>query len=270
MNLWQAILLGLVQGITEFLPVSSSGHLAIFKHYLGIHPPLFFDVCVHMATLSATLWVFRDRVWGLIAYIFQLPNRENATSEAVNYKTLWIWILISSFITGVIGLMGKSSVESVSTSVLAVAALLALNAFILFFFTQARGHKSYSQLSLKAPIWIGLAQCLALFPGISRSGSTLAASLTLGLQRPLAGEYAFLISIPAIFGAFLLTLKNGLGDVHLSYALVAFATSFLSGLLSLRLLLRWIKQGQLRPFAYYSLLVSLLIFAERFIFKIVP
>lgn len=270
LNLFESIFLSILQGITEFLPVSSSGHLVIAQYFLGVHePPIFFDIILHVATLFAVLVVFRKNAWNLLlaiprffSYVRNLfrKNRQSRPKD----PEVWMLILIclSTVTTGAIGILGQNLFEKVFSNLLGVSFGLLLTGTLLFISQHRKktSEKIVSQITLQDALFIGIAQGIAIWPGLSRSGTTISIGLLLGLNRSLAGEYSFLISIPAILGA--LILKGGEeSSIPVSFLtlVLSFVVAFLVGWISLRYLLRWIRKGSLAPFAYYCWVVGFLL-----------
>ena len=266
MSLWEALVLGIIQGITEFLPVSSSGHLALTQILLGLHPPLFFDVFVHVATLLATIFVFWTEFRQLLASIPRLPKfwielSKNKQQSIARDSHAWMstLILISSTVTAVIGLALKDTVEAQFHSSTFVGSMLIITAIILFASQTFSKHntRSLSELTKRDAVLMGVFQGLAVLPGISRSGSTIGCGLFLSWKRELVGRYAFLVSIPAILGAFILSM-NDVDRTHIQWssAGIGFISAFATGVVSLKLLLRWIQKGKLSVFAFYCALLG--------------
>jgi len=259
MTILNAITLGLVQGLAEFLPVSSSGHLVLFKDILGLSEvPLLFDVVLHLATLVAVCVVFRKRIGGIFLSLARWIGKKNGEADADNLG-LVIPALVATFVTGIMGLgisklLPTESVRFVSIELLITAAVLAASAFI------KPGAKEYRNLGLREGLATGFAQGLGVFSGISRSGFTITAGLATGMKREAAGEFSFLLSIPAILGAFLVEMKDA-GDlaakVELLPMVVSALVAFISGVLALTLLMRIVKKGKLAWFAAYLVPVGL-------------
>lgn len=258
MNYVQAAILGLVQGLAEFLPVSSSGHLVIFKDILGLaEVPFAFDITLHMATLVAVLIVFRRRIGAMLAALWRWLRGKAAADDPD--LALIPPLLIATAVTAIMGFAIEKFVpaegaKAASAELLVTAAVLAATAFV------KEGSRGPTAIGAGRALFIGAAQGLGVFSGISRSGFTIAAGMAAGLKRDLAGEFSFLLSIPAILGAFVLTLKDApevaqavdAGPLALS-ALVAFA----SGLVALTLLLKLIRRGRIAWFAAYLVPVGL-------------
>ena len=241
MTLIQALILGLLQGLTEFLPVSSSGHLVIAQHFFGfLTPPVFFDILLHLATALAIIVI----LW---RPLFSLD------------KKTFGFILLASLPAGIIGVLLNSSIETLFSSVKLVAVALLVTALLLFltryFFSQAKS----TRLTWKNTLLIGLFQALAIIPGLSRSGSTISAGIFAKLKPELIFNFSFLLALPAIFGAALLQLKdlNFAGSLLDLPLLIGFITAFISGLFALKLLKKFVSQGKFSFFAYYCLALGL-------------
>lgn len=253
MSLAQAIILGLVQGLAEFLPVSSSGHLVLFKDILGLAElPLLYDVILHLATLLAILLVFRRRVLGILSSLGRWAAKRNGREDAANLALVGP-LLAATVVTAAIGfaiqkLLPAEGVRLVSIELLVSAAVLAASALL------KPGSKGYADIGVGEGLFLGVAQGLGVFSGVSRSGMTITAGLAAGMRREEAGEFSFLLAIPAILGAFILELKD-LGSLQASVEPLPLAVSalvaFLSGLLALSLLMRVVKRGKLAWFAAY-------------------
>ncbi len=263
MTVIEAILLGIVQGITEFLPVSSSGHLTVARNLMGLDEiPMLFDVMMHLPTLLAVILVFRKRIGALFASLIRFLTRSAREDDRVNLRLIMI-IIIASVTTAVIGLAIERLQKSFPVSIKLVGGFFLVTAAVLIasrFFHGSRGHGSrgYESLKLKDALLTGAAQGLAVLPGISRSGMTIAASLACGIERKKAGEYAFILSIPAILGALALEVKDlDLLPVDPYFLTAGLISSFVVGLLSLLLLLRIIRKGRLYLFSIYLIPMGL-------------
>lgn len=270
MTIVEAVLLGAVQGVTEFLPVSSSGHLAVLKHLFGRgEVPILFDVLLHVSTLAVVVIVFRDRIGSILVSLARLvsgaggrgattEHRDADSRHAENLRIVWLAI-IATVVTAVLGL-GVSRLEPGQFPKL-VGALFLVTALILIGTRFARGSRGYEGLGPGRAAIAGFAQGLGVFPGISRAGITISAGLLSGVARREAAEFSFLISIPAILGALVLTIGD-LGElgatVPLASLLAGVVTSFFVGLASLKLLLRLVHGGRLYLFAVYLIPLGIL------------
>ena len=268
MTLTEAVILGVVQGLTEFLPVSSSGHLVLFQHLLGLKEPLLaFDISVHVGTLVAVLiYFYRDIVAILKAlrkWFAVLPDtRAAAGLLATDREIRMAWlIVIGSVPTAILGLLFKEIAETLFASVSIVGVTLLITGAVLWGtrWLSEDGH-GIRRLSVKNSLVIGTVQGLAIIPGISRSGSTIAAGLFLGLDRETAARFSFLLSIPAVAGAGLLGAGGLLGQGKLPLATIAVGTlvSCAVGYASLKLLVWMVRRGRLHYFAPYCGAVGLL------------
>jgi undecaprenyl-diphosphatase len=248
----EAIIFGAVQGITEFLPVSSSGHLVLLKSLFELDAvPILFDVILHVATLLVVLIVFRRKIAAILLSLGRIVVRSPGEGDRENGR-LFLVILVATAATALVGyavsLLEMEGRPKIVSILFCVTGLILIGAHFL------GGRKDYGNLGAKEGLITGVAQGIGVFPGISRSGITISASLLAGLSREKAGEFAFLISIPAILGAFVLELGDlsTLGTAVAAGPLVTgFAAAFLVGLLSLLLLLRLIRRGRLFFFAFY-------------------
>jgi undecaprenyl-diphosphatase len=256
MTLFDAILLGIVQGITEFLPISSDGHLAIVQHYLPNfqQPGLLFDVLLHVGTLGAILLYFQRDV----ARLSMAPFRQ--TTEARRDRRLLVLIAAASVPTAIIGLTLKHAVERWMENMLVVGAMLILTGTLLFVGERYRrgGRRGETALTVSDAFLTGIAQGLAVLPGLSRSGSTIATLLFRGVDGETAARFSFLMAIPAIGGAALLSLKDletlPAGDIP-AY-LAGTGVAFIVGLVAIRLLLDVIRRQRLVWFSLYCWLIG--------------
>jgi undecaprenyl-diphosphatase len=250
----EAILLGVLQGLTEFLPVSSSGHLVLAERAFGWEGGgLAFEVSVHLATLLAVLIVLRRDVAGLVRGALDLARLRTAGEDA----RLLLFVAIGTVPAVVVGLLLKDAVEEAFDSPRFAAAGLLVTAAILLSTRWRR--REERPLGAVAAIAIGCAQALAIAPGISRSGSTIAAALLLGIAASRAFTFSFLLSIPAILGATVLELAGeSLDPGLLRVCLVAGTAAFLSGTLALVVLRGVVQRGRLALFAPYCVAVGIL------------
>ncbi len=252
MTFGEAVLFGAVQGLTEFLPVSSSGHLAVLKALLDVGDvPILFDVILHVATLVVVVVVFRQRVGRILASIGRFLVRRSRESDADDLRLTWV-IILATLVTAAIGL-GINELD-VGANPRLVSALFIVTGLILIGSRFLHGSRDYSTLGVREGLLVGIGQGLGVFPGISRSGITITAALAAGLDREKAGEFAFVVSIPAIIGAFALTVRDAgelSSSVGIAALVVGFVTALVVGLLAILLLLRLVRQGKLYYFAIY-------------------
>ncbi len=270
MNSTEAILLGIIQGLTEFLPVSSSGHLVLFQQLFGLkEAELFFDVCVHLGTLVAVILVFHREIGNIIAALLRLLSLSRQKEKFVQQLEsdpdvkMALLIIIGSIPTAILGLMFHNIADRLFSSPFFTGLMLVVTGLLLWLTRRARpdGKKTgLAGFSRTNAFIIGIVQGLAIIPGISRSGSTISIGLLLGINRETAARYSFLLSIPAIVGAGLLSLKDGLSqtDPVIRLSLLGAVSAALVGYGALKVLLRMVKTGHLYVFAPYCWLVGIL------------
>lgn len=268
MDWWQAFVLGIVQGLTEFLPVSSSGHLAIGKELLGVETgeDLVFEVTVHAATVLATIVVFRKQILKLLGGLFRFNYEET------DYI---LKICISMIPVFIVGVFFKDEVESLFSSLAVVGAALLVTAFLLFFSDRVSGRNSEEKASyyLNGIGWwqafvIGIGQAFAVIPGLSRSGTTISTGLLCGVRREDVAQFSFLMVLVPILGEAFLDLVGG--DVAESSiggsALVAgFVSAFVSGLFACRVMISLVKKAELKWFALYCAVIGVAVLVFHFV-----
>jgi undecaprenyl-diphosphatase len=268
MDWLQALILGLVQGLTEFLPVSSSGHLAIGREILGVEAAedLVFEITVHVATVLATIIVFRKQIWKLLCGLFKFKY---------NDETDYILkICVSMIPVFIVGMFFKDKVEALFTSLLVVGLALIVTAMLLLFSDIYGGRGRVAAVQRRNGIgwWqalvIGLGQAFAVIPGLSRSGTTISTGLLCGVKREDVAQFSFLMVLIPILGEAFLDLVGG--DVASSSVgafplLVGFLAAFVSGLFACKVMIALVKRAKLRWFALYCALVGLavIIFTMR-------
>jgi undecaprenyl-diphosphatase len=261
-----AVLLGVIQGLTEFLPVSSSAHLVFAQSLLpGFKQPgILFDVVLHMGTLSAVIFFLRKEIYALL--IAMLPRSSYAASLddkrlydiSTSRKTIGN-IIIATLITGIIGLSFKNEVEKLFASPAVAAFMLVITGIMLFLTgTVKKADRGEEKITIVDSIIIGLAQGFAVLPGISRSGATISFGIFRGLKPETAARFSFLLSIPAVLGAVILEARHisqlTLPDIELYIA--GFTAAAITGFLSLKLLFLLLKKWKLTFFAYYCWLAG--------------
>lgn len=266
MTMIQAVLMGLLQGLTEFLPVSSSGHLIIGGELLEIQQTgILLEVCLHCGTLVAVCIFFRQQIYDIIESLMAVLLRRKTKNEVVLQKRrhnllLLLYIIVACIPTGIIGLVLEHYSDVLFTSVKLVGALLLVTGAVLWL-TPRQPKKKPTHITVKKSLIIGLVQGLAVLPGISRSGSTIATSLFLGISREDAAKFSFLISVPTILGATLLeALKlrgNGL-SAELPPALLGAVVAGISGYFALRFLIGVLNRGKLYYFSIYCWCLGLI------------
>lgn len=248
-----AAILGFVQGLTEFLPVSSSGHLVVFEKFLSDEkPPVAFDLMLHVGTLLPVLWVYRADIMNIIKGIVTDPKGEDA-------RLAW-WVVLGSIPTAVLGIGFEDLFEQLFHTPRIVGVTFFITGTFLFATKYIKEpNRSLSEMGFKDALIIGLVQGLAITPGISRSGSTIAIALFLGLKRELAAKFSFLLSIPAIVGAFIFKLDElTVGQVSMPALSIGFVVSAASGLVALKILLKLVNSGDFSKFSYYLWIIAIL------------
>jgi undecaprenyl-diphosphatase len=250
-NGWQAALLGIIQGLTEFLPVSSSGHLVLSQALLGLKlPGVTFEVVVHLATLCAVLWVYRAKVTSL------------ASGALAGRKAAWIYIgllALASIPAAVVGIAGEGFFTGLFGKPVWAAVFLVVTGLIVWSIQYTAPKTTKAQPGPGDAFTIGLAQAMAILPGISRSGSTVAAGAALGVDAVKVAEFSFLMSVPAILGAGLLqvdevgAIADSGGALSLS---IGFAAALVSGIAAIHLFVRMLEKRTFHWFAVYCWIVG--------------
>lgn len=278
MNILKSILLGLVQGLTEFLPVSSSGHLAIFGKILGanLDSEIYFNVLLHLGTLIALIIVFHEDIWHMIQEFFQMlliifanfiifiKRRRGDTKYTYfkvvnsNYKKLVLMIIISTIPTGIIGLLGGDFTELATNTLWFVGICLMITSGLLMLADKKSNNTmKINKAKYSDAYFIGVAQGVATLPGISRSGATIAAGMMLGFNKQLAIKYSFLMSIPAILGAVIVELGGNksvvFGSANLPGYILGTITAAISGYFAIKFMLKLIKNKSYKGFSIYCI-----------------
>lgn len=258
MNIFIAALLGLVQGLCEFLPVSSSGHLVLFQNIFGISEgTMFFDTMLHLGTLAAVVAVYYRKLWELIKKPFQ--------------KKVYL-LLISTLVTAAIAFIFKDLFDSafegrfLGVGFLITAAILFVNEKL------AHGKKKIKDMKYPEALGIGLMQGAAIFPGVSRSGSTIAGARLFGLSKESAAEYSFILSIPAILGSLVMQIPDvaaeGLRGTDWGCIIVGTLVAAVSGYFAIRLMLNLIIKRSLKGFIIYVAALGVLVLCDQLIFNV--
>jgi undecaprenyl-diphosphatase len=263
MQTLNAILLGLIQGLTEFLPVSSSGHLVLFQHFFqksSAANDISLEVVLHFGTLLAVLVFFRNDIMDLLVSSFQWKRNLDFQRHSRN-RMIIVYLLISTFCTGLIYLLFGKKMEAVFAKPLIVAMMLSITGLIVFLSDLVKKTEiPLSGMGIVRSIIIGLGQGIAMLPGISRSGTTIATALYCGVKRADAARYSFLLSIPAVLAANLSEFRIIVQlqtNMLISYLFGALA-AFISGYLVIGILLRLIRACNLKYFAFYCWFISAL------------
>jgi len=255
MTLWQGVILGLVQGLTEFLPVSSSGHLRVLEVVTGVRTPgVFVEVALHVATLGSVLVVYGGRLWRIVRGVVTLQPQELRTAGL---------LVLATIPAGVLGALFHRQVEEAATSLVLIGIAFLITGCVNFSTRRLAGTRR--EPTVGGAIGIGLAQSVAaVFRGISRSGSTIGAALWSGLNPAAAAEFSFLLAVPVIGGAALLEsrhIASGVSEAGAVPLAVSFIIAFAAGLVSIRFLVALLKEGRFYAFAPYNWAVGLLTIA---------
>jgi undecaprenyl-diphosphatase len=266
MTILQAVILGIVQGLTEFLPISSSAHLVLVPALLGWTIPadfnFIFDVLVQVGTLAAVIIFFwKDILEILSAVVRGLLSR---TPFKEPQARLGWFVILATIPAGIFGLLVKPLVESAFSSPTATALMLIVTAVILFVCERiGKPERSLDKINWQDALWIGLAQAIAIFPGISRSGSTIGAGLLRNLKRESAARFSFLMSIPIMLATGVLEVKDFIGQSNLSAYLPALIAGILAaaivGYLAIRWLLGYLNKHSLYVFSIYCLIAAAIV-----------
>lgn len=266
MEIWKAIIVGIVQGLAEFLPVSSSGHIVLTQYLLGIRtvgsthqPDLAFEVVLHVGTLVSVLLFFRKSLWKLVQSLY--------TADMLHERKKILYLGLATVPAVIAALLFKDFFDAAPGNPVLVSALLIVTGLVLFVPRFVRG--GMSDVGFKGSVMMGIGQALAILPGISRSGSTIAAGLVSGVKAEKAAEFSFLMSIPAIAGGLVLILKDrvdlyqeqgmGMGDSLKQAVLSCLSTPYVAGavaaglvgLLAIYLVMGAVRRGKLEYFSYY-------------------
>ncbi len=255
MTFTQAALLGVVQGLTEFLPVSSSGHLAIVQHFLKDfrQPGILFDVVLHGGTLVSLLIFFRQELWAILRAVS--PGAAKSANPGALHRRLLVLIIVATVPTGLIGYSLRGLVVESFSSLLVVSVFLLVTGALVILAQLMRKKKGKEELSFSDALIIGITQGLAAFPGLSRSGVTIASGLIRGLEGTLAARFSFLLAIPAIAGAELLELKEaaGIPPSDVGPYLVGMALAGITGYYAIKAMMFVVKDRNFAFFGIYCL-----------------
>ena len=245
MSVLQAATLGVIQGITEWLPISSSGHLVLYQQIAGVDTPLLFDVLLHFASLLVILVVFRQRIIEILRSSEYIRN-----------------IILGSIPIALAGFLARDIVGAALSNMTVVSVALIITGFFLFLTRFAR--EKTTKVSPLNSIIIGISQAVALFPGISRSGATISAGMLLGIKRGKSAEFSFILAVPAILGATLFETVEVVRAGSLEKSLImplsmGMVISFIVGYFSLKLLLKVVKSRKFFWFSFYCIALGLLL-----------
>lgn len=267
MEIYQGIILGILQGLTEFLPVSSSGHLVLGQIYFNItESGLVFDASVHMGTLGAVFIVYFKDIREILKSLVYYAGTRDASGHETNLA-LAAAIIIGSVPTAIIGFVLKQFEDILFTSSMLVGAMLLVTGGLLWVSRHYYRVEKGEPLTPSRAVIIGIVQGLAVIPGISRSGATIATGLFTGLDRKTAARFSFLLSVPAILGAQVLSFKDMMeSQGHIDPATIyGTIVSFIVGLAALKLLLKLVNTGKFHLFAPYCWLAGILALFSNFI-----
>lgn len=269
MDIIQGIIIGIVQGLTEFLPVSSSAHLVFVQNLLGVESSLAFDTFLHLGTLIAVLWFFRADIyqmleawWFSIQDIIQGRFKEGFYEDP--YKRLAWYVILATVPVGIVGVLFEDSIDALFSGALYVPAFFLFVTGTILYLSQRMpsGEVNYDSITKKEALFMGLGQACAILPGLSRSGTTIAAGLTIGLEKEFAAKFSFILSVPAIFGAFVFQLKDIGTAMNTNFlpVFLGFIASIVAGYLAIRWMLDLVQNKSLDIFSYYCWIVSIIVF----------
>lgn len=280
MTLFHSIILGLIQGLGEFLPISSSGHLVIFPWLFDFPDPgLSFDVALHLGTLIAlVLYFWKDFINIIFASLSSSPFRRGCPPkfqrnlgrtgerETSNYSSNLLWLIILATLPGALfGYFLENQAETVFRSPLLIAGTLSIMGLILYLAdAYAKHRKNIDEITKKDALIIGLSQAFAIIPGVSRAGATITSGLFLGLNRESAARFSFLMSAPIIFGATVLKFGDFMTNVDI-YGIIAVIVAALSGYFAIAWMLRFIEKVSYKVFFWYRLALALVIVVAWFV-----
>lgn len=258
----EAIVLGLVQGLSEFLPISSSGHLALLENFFGINEEsvIFFAVLLHIGTLVSIFVVYHKDIVALFVELYLLikdvVTGKGLRIEERSTRKLGVMIIVASIPTAIMGLLLENWINKVFSSLLVIGVCWIITGFLLLIAERATNNRKEIQgMKYRNAFFVGICQGFAIMPGISRSGSTIVGSLITGLKREFAVEFAFLISIPAILGSALLefpkAIKAGIDPSTIGPMIVGFLVAAISGYFAITTMIRIVSKQKMRYFSYY-------------------
>lgn len=267
LTVFQAVILGLVQGLAEFLPISSSGHLALLQYFFGIEGEsvLFFAVMLHLGTLVSVFIVYRKDIWELILELGR-TIKDICTGNGPNInanptRRLGFMIIVATIPTGIIGILGGDMFSAWYNSVVVIGTALMITGCILFVAEKmGKNHNTVKTMKFRQAVFIGVMQGVAITPGISRSGATLFGSLVMGLDRAFAVKFVFLISIPSILGSVIMELppaiKEGIDASMAMPIIIGMAVAALSGYFAIKVMIKIVSSKKLTYFSYYTWIVG--------------
>ncbi|MEC7713136.1 MAG: undecaprenyl-diphosphate phosphatase [Candidatus Thermoplasmatota archaeon] len=268
MDWWLAIILGILQGITEWLPISSSGHLAIFQHYFDEEPPILFDVILHLGSLFVVSYILRKELMVFLEAIPSTLRKIKGKSTFNDDERLVLLVVIASIPTAFIGLLFDGEIiENFYDKMYLVGFCLMITGVVIWYSKEHKNALDFANLSFLKAFYIGIVQGLSILPGISRSGTTIAFLRIFGLEPIKAAKFSFLIFIPAIIGATFLKLNEAeatLEEVGLISIILGFSASVISSFLSIKFLLTIINNQKFHYFTPYCLIVGIFLVFDNF------
>ena len=269
LNIFSATILGAVQGLTEFLPVSSSGHLVLFEKIFGLKSDspqmLLFDLAVHLGTVASILIVFYKSIMVFLKNLINFRKYGSTPTEIYRRNPsfrVMIMAIIATFVTGVLGIIFKDRFEAAFGNLRTIAFMwIITGTFLIITDLRKKSRMGLRQFGIIAAVVIGLAQAVAIMPGISRSGATICAGILVGLHRRWAVEFSFLLAIPAIMGAAAVeSIKNfsvlSSGDLSIGMVLAGSITAALTGIIALKILMKTARKAELKLFAFYCYVLA--------------
>ncbi len=266
MNALQVSSLAVLQGITEFLPISSSGHLVLMQHFLGLrYVPVFFDLVLHLGTTAAIIVVYYRIIGEILHDLIVWPfssKQQRTTISGKGTARLFFYIVLSTGITGILGILFKDYLTSFFYRPGIVPVFLFVTGGILLGTRFIRnGDYDIPTMRIWHAVIIGAVQAVAMLPGISRSGTTISAGLYLGMTRDFSGAFSFLLSIPSVLGASLFEyFQSDASLTGFGLLFIGFAVSFVTGFIALKLLLAFLRKGALYIFSYYCFAAAITAF----------
>lgn len=270
----KAFILGIVEGLTEFLPISSTGHLIIAGDLLNFDGPEVntFSIAIQAGAIFAVCWFYRVKLWNILTHLFK-PGKE---------QQLAINIVVAFLPAAVLGVIFADMIERLLFNAVTVAMALVVGGLIIFWIENLHAKRSYAprvqtmdDMTIKDAFLVGCMQCIAMIPGTSRSGSTIIGGLVLGLSRKAATEFSFFLAIPTIFGATVYSLGKTFLRVSNEHSFVwtsdmtwgfsiGFVVSFVSALIVVKWLLRYVSSNDFKPFGWYRIIFGLIILGTHF------
>ena len=279
MTYFQAIILGIVQGLSEFLPISSSGHLALLQHFFGIQSDnvMMFTVMLHVGTLVSVFIMYWSDIWALIKEFF-LMIADLCTGKGLRLKErpvrkLGLMIIWATIPTAIMGLLFNDFFESLNSKLWAIAIGWIITGFMLYFSEKiSRNRNGIEEMRFRDGFLIGVLQGIAICPGISRSGSTMVGGLSTGLRREFAVRFAFLISIPTILGAAVMEAPDAMqasaSGMAMGPVIVGVIVSAVCGVLAIKAMIKVVIAQKLKWFAYYVWVLGAVILVYSFVYGV--